>query len=64
MYKLIENQPYVIRIADGEKVLINPANEDGLAYTQWLNGYELVDGLWVKTSECNTPLPADEPENT
>jgi hypothetical protein len=36
------------------------ANTDYQAYLKWLDGYEVIDGELVKTSEGNTPEPADE----
>lgn len=40
----------------------DPANTDYQAYLKWLDGYELQEGRWVKTSENNTPLPAEGAE--
>ena len=41
----------------------DPANSDYQAYLKWLDGYEMTPRGWVKTSEGNTPEPADEPES-
>lgn len=54
-------QNYVKRIVDNVFVPFDPVNTDYQTYLKWLDGYEpTVDG-WVKTSDGNTPLPADEP---
>lgn len=47
-------------IADGLAIPCDPANSDYQHYLKWLDGYEVVNGEWVKTSEGNTPLPADQ----
>jgi hypothetical protein len=54
----------VIRTTDGACVPFDPANTDYQAYLKWLDGYELQEGGWVKTSQGNTPLPADEQGET
>jgi hypothetical protein len=38
----------------------DPANTDYQAYLKWVDGYEVVGGKLQKTSEGNTPQPADE----
>jgi hypothetical protein len=66
MYKLSPVNPItnlqtsLIRTSDGACIPLDPANSDYQAYLKWLDGYELQEGGWVKTSEGNTPLPADE----
>ena len=59
MYKLT-NSGTVQRLSDGAYIPFDPANTDYQAYLAWLDGYEMVNGELVKTSEGNTPLPADE----
>jgi hypothetical protein len=66
MYKLLPNNtlmafPCVKRLADNATIPFDPANRDYQVYLKWLDGYELQDEQWVKTSDGNTPLPADEP---
>jgi hypothetical protein len=51
----------VIRLSDGATIPFDPTNTDYQAYLKWLDGYELQGMEWVKTSDGNTPLPADEP---
>jgi len=50
----------IIRLSDGACIPFDPANTDYQEFLKWVNGYELQNGVWVKTSEGNTPLPADE----
>jgi hypothetical protein len=50
----------VISTTDGSIIPFAPGNTAYEAYLKWLDGYELVGLEWVKTSEGNTPLPADE----
>ena len=72
MYKLlidpitkIENK-MIHRLTDNTFIPFDLANSDYQAYLKWLGGYEAqfnsqthqID--WVKTSDGNTPLPADE----
>lgn len=52
----------VTRTSDGACIPFDPANTDYQHYLKWLDGYEEVNGEWVKTSDANTPLPADEPQ--
>ena len=59
MYQLTVNSPYVIKVSDGSNVLINPDDPEGYKFFKWLDGYEDVNGEWIKTSDANTPLPAD-----
>jgi len=49
----------VIRLADNAFIPFDPANSDYQLYLKWLDGYEEIGGEWVKTSDANTPLPAD-----
>ena len=65
MYKLTPlnydgKQDSVIRVTDQATIPFDPANTDYQAYLEWLDGYEMVNGELIKTSEGNTPLPADE----
>jgi hypothetical protein len=71
MYKLpviFNNEPINCVITeDGLKSIpFDPDNTDYQAYLKWLDGYEqqynseTQQTSWVKTSEGNTPLPADE----
>jgi hypothetical protein len=60
MYKLTNYQT-VIRVSDDTYIPLNEGNTDYQAYLKWLDGYELQGMEWVKTSDGNTPLPADEP---
>ena len=51
----------VIRLSDGSCIPFDPNNSDYVFYLKWLDGYEFTPRTgWVKTSESNTPLPADE----
>jgi hypothetical protein len=66
MYKLIEfipgkPAPQVKRLSDNTFIPFDLANIDYQAYLKWLDGYELQGMEWIKTSDGNTPLPADEP---
>lgn len=61
-YKLLSidgNQNWVVR-NDGLHIPFDVNNIDYLHYLKWLDGYELQGMDWVKTSNGNTPLPADE----
>lgn len=71
MYKLAQFFPpvtepnCVIRLSDNAYISFDEANTDYQTYLKWLDGYELQITApfkmeWVKTSEGNTPLPADE----
>jgi hypothetical protein len=70
MYKLIEiyselhDTTYrsVKRLSDGVSIPLDETNIDYLHYLKWLDGYELQGMDWVKTSDGNTPEPADQPE--
>jgi hypothetical protein len=66
MYKLFNTKTtsgqefkHVIRLADDACIPFDPANTDYQLYLKWLDGYEEIGGEWVKTSDANTPLPAD-----
>ena len=70
MYKkypqiLGEEPTGVMRISDGACIPFNENNADYQTYLKWLDGYELqitapMKMEWVKVTESNTPLPADE----
>lgn len=66
MYKKIKDidtgleDIFIKRTSDNTFVPFDPANRDYQEYLKWLDGYELQDGEWVKTSDGNTPEPADE----
>jgi hypothetical protein len=65
MYKLVNNSyggeaSMIQRLSDNAFIPMSEANTDYQAYLKWLDGYEMVGGELVKTSEGNTPLPADE----
>jgi len=66
MYKLTkpfnEEVRTIIWQKDNEMMCI-PVDENNIdyqKYLKWLDGYELVGLEWVKTSDSNEPLPADE----
>ena len=71
MYKLIydnltnENSG-VQRLSDMACIPLDLANIDYQAYLKWVDGYEQQykaethEMVWIKTSNGNTPLPADE----
>ena len=70
MYKLVKQNSMgvilslpdnILRIADNSFIPYDPTNSDYQVYLKWLDGYELQGREWVKTSDGNTPLPADEP---
>ena len=50
----------VKRITDSAFIPFDSSNTDYQRYLKWLDGYEEVNGEWVKTSDGNTPLPADQ----
>lgn len=62
-YKLVKNKPDQIMYINGDWHGIIPfevGNRDYEIYLKWLDGYEQKGFEWVKTSNGNTPLPADE----
>lgn len=65
MYKIVFDKinekvaDCIIRTTDGACIPSDPANTDYQLYLKWLDGYEEIGGEWVKTSDANTPLPAD-----
>lgn len=68
MYKLfkhpITNSVNIVQKIEENSITSIPfdeANADYQVYLKWLDGYEIVNNEWVKTSEGNTPEPADEP---
>ena len=69
MYKLLKNPQgeinSVLRIADSAAIPFTTENGDYRTYLKWLDGYEYqmtgpAKYEWVKTSDGNEPLPADE----
>jgi hypothetical protein len=70
MYKLIydnlmNKNTGVQRLSDMACIPLDLANIDYQTYLKWLDGYEyqITEPMkmeWVKTSDGNTPLPADE----
>jgi hypothetical protein len=65
MYKLMNRSEMILRTTDGVNIPPDPNNRDYQVYLKWLDGCELqktgpVQYEWVKTSDGNTPLPADE----
>jgi len=58
-YKLMK-QTGVLLLSEGVCIPFDPANSDYQSYLKWLDGYEITPDGWVKTSDGNTPLPADE----
>jgi hypothetical protein len=66
MYKQVKNVldetlpgVTVQRLSDGAFIPFDLDTPEYVVYLKWLDGYELVGRDWVKTSEGNTPLPAD-----
>lgn len=68
-YKLIKDKPDQVMYINGDWHGIIPfevGNRDYETYLKWLDGYEQQFNVeeqkmeWVKTSNGNTPLPADE----
>ena len=62
-YKLVNNE-HGVEIGVWKENQFNfvpfaPANTDYQLYLKWLDGYEEINGEWIKTSDANTPLPAD-----
>jgi len=55
---IMEN--FIRRLPDNLCIPFDANNKDYQTYLKWLDGYEHIDGQWVKTSNGNTPLPADE----
>ena len=47
-------------LSNNNFIPFDPANTDYQEYLKWLDGYELQGMEWVKTSDGNTPLPADD----
>lgn len=71
MYKLSKNPitnevTSILRLNPWLLIPFDEQNSDYQAYLKWIDGYELQRNLetglpeWVKTSNGNTPLPADE----
>jgi len=72
MYKQIRippnqiNEHAIQRISDGAFIPFDTSNLDYQTYLKWLDGYEQQYDTetklpkWIKTSNGNTPLPADE----
>jgi hypothetical protein len=49
----------VCRLSDNAFIPFDLGNPDYQKYLKWLDGYEFQGTEWVKTSEGNTPEPAD-----
>lgn len=60
MYQLTKYADTVKRVLDNAYIPLDPDNSDYQNYLKWLDGYELQGTEWVKISEGNTPLPANE----
>lgn len=60
MYKLTKDTNVVFDTTRLCYIPFDLQNSDYQNYLKWLDGYELQGQEWVKTSEGNTPLPADE----
>jgi hypothetical protein len=73
MYQLYANHEItglpiqaIKRISDGAGIPFDLGNTDYQTYLKWLDGYEQQFNKetekmeWIKTSNGNTPLPADE----
>ena len=64
--KLTNEVCMILRLSDNANIPLDTKNKDYQEYLMWVDGYEkewnpetkLFD--WVKTSEGNTPIPADE----
>lgn len=56
----IPGQNQTVVRSDGLNIPMVEGNGDYQTYLKWLDGYEFVNNEWVKTSDGNTPLPADE----
>lgn len=54
------NTTMIKRLPDNAFIPFVEDNTDYQKYLKWLDGYEFIAWEWVKTSEGNTPLPADE----
>lgn len=50
----------VIRLEDNLSIPFDTNNTDYQNYLKWKDGYEKIGMQWVKTSNGNTPEPADE----
>jgi hypothetical protein len=66
MYKLfptyvLGHENYIIRLTDNATIPKDEGNTDYQKYLKWLDGYEWNGMQYVKTSEGNTPEPADLP---
>lgn len=64
MYKLLPpkidgTSSGVLRLSDGALIPPDEANTEYQRYLRWLDGYEFQGFSWVKTSDGNTPEPAD-----
>ena len=65
MYKLQKIPSYseptcIVRLSDNLHIPFDPDNTSYQAYLKWVDGYEMVNGVWEKTSNGNTPEPAEE----
>jgi hypothetical protein len=61
MYKLTTNNMVIKTTESGTAFIpMIEENADYQTYLKWLDGYELSGHEWIKTSEGNTPEPAEE----
>jgi hypothetical protein len=60
MYQLTKEANVIKRISDSAFIPAAAENSEYKIYLKWLEGYEIQGKDLVKTSESNTPLPADE----
>ncbi len=60
MYRLIPKSPVtekcIVRLSDGIRIPFDDKNGDYQAYLKWLEGYELINGEMLKTSNSNQPI--------
>ena len=63
MYKFLLKEPNGIPVSilntiTNTVIPIDDSNHDYKLYLKWLEGYEFIDGEFVKTSDSNVTLPA------
>lgn len=64
LYKLVKNE-HGVEIGVWKETPFHfipfvQTNREYQEYLKWLSGYEFQNDQWVKTSNGNTPEPADE----